>query len=94
VHHLAAAASFHGGGLYTDAPASPHTLLFRIKAHLYFGHGTEDRSMPHEAIAKLNRALAEWGGNHESEVSRRTTAGPFPTIPPTTSPKPSAPTKS
>jgi carboxymethylenebutenolidase len=65
---IAAVASFHGGDLYTDAPASPHTLLPRVKAHLYFGHGTEDRSMPQEAIEKLNRALAVWGGNYESEV--------------------------
>lgn len=63
-----AAASFHGGGLYTDAATSPHTLLSRAKAHLYFGHGTEDRSMPQEAIEKLDRALAVWGGNYESEV--------------------------
>ena len=40
---IAAAASFHGGGLYTDTPASPHTLP-RIKAHLYFGHGRGCRS--------------------------------------------------
>jgi carboxymethylenebutenolidase len=65
---VAAAASFHGGGLYTDAPGSPHTLLPRIKAHLYFGHGIEDRSMPQEAIEKLDRALAAWGGHYESEV--------------------------
>ncbi|HEX5483747.1 MAG TPA: dienelactone hydrolase family protein [Terriglobia bacterium] len=65
---IAAAASFHGGGLYTDAPASPHTLLPRVKARLYFGHAIEDRSMPQEAIEKLDRALAAWGGQHESEV--------------------------
>lgn len=65
---IAAAASFHGGGLYTDAPASPHTLLPRVKASLYFGHGIEDRSMPQPAIEKLDRALASWGGKFESEV--------------------------
>jgi len=65
---IAAAASFHGGGLYTDAPSSPHTLLPRIKADLYFGHGIEDRSMPKEAIQKLDRALAVWGGNYDSET--------------------------
>jgi carboxymethylenebutenolidase len=65
---IAAAASFHGGGLYTDAPASPHTLLPRVKARLYFGHGIEDRSMPQEAIEKLDRALAAWGGQYESEI--------------------------
>ncbi|MGH9351482.1 MAG: dienelactone hydrolase family protein, partial [Terriglobia bacterium] len=65
---VAAAASFHGGGLYTNAPASPHTLLPRVKARLYFGHGIEDRSMPQKAIEKLDRALAAWGGRYESEI--------------------------
>lgn len=65
---IAVAASFHGGGLYTEAPTSPHTLLPRVKAHLYFGHGIADRSMPPEAIAKLDRALAAWGGNYRSET--------------------------
>ncbi len=65
---IAAAASFHGGGLYTDAPASPHTLLPRVKARLYFGHGIEDRSMPQEAIEKLDGALAAWAGQYESET--------------------------
>lgn len=64
---IAAVASFHGGGLYTDAPTSPHTLLPRIKARLYFGHAIDDRSMPKEAIEKLDRALASWGGQYESE---------------------------
>ncbi len=65
---IAAVASFHGGGLYTDSPASPHTLLPRVKARLYFGHGIEDRSMPQEAIEKLDHALAAWGGQYASEV--------------------------
>jgi len=65
---IAAAASFHGGGLYTGAPASPHTLLPRVKARLYFGHGIEDRSMPQDAIENLDRALAVWGGDYESET--------------------------
>lgn len=65
---IAAAASFHGGGLYTDAPSSPHTLLPQVKARLYFGHAVDDRSMPKEAIEKLDRALAAWGGRYESEI--------------------------
>src|SRR5215472_13599488 len=65
---IAAAASFHGGGLYTDSPTSPHTLLPRVKAYLYFAHSFVDRSMPQEAIEKLNRALAAWGGNYESQT--------------------------
>lgn len=65
---IAAAASFHGGGLATDAPTSPHLLLPRIKARLYFGHAVEDRGMPPEAIERLEQALASWGGRYESEV--------------------------
>ncbi|HTU33086.1 MAG TPA: dienelactone hydrolase family protein [Candidatus Acidoferrum sp.] len=65
---IAAAASFHGGGLYKDAPTSPHTLLPRVKARLYFGHAIDDRSMPREAIEHLDRALAAWGGRYGSEV--------------------------
>ena len=65
---IAALASFHGGGLCTDSPTSPHLLLPRIKARLYFGHAFEDRSMPKEAIEKLDRALQAWGGKYESEV--------------------------
>ncbi len=65
---VGAAASFHGGGLYTDQPDSPHTLLPKVKARLYFGHAIEDRSMPAEAIAKLDGALKAWGGEFESEV--------------------------
>jgi carboxymethylenebutenolidase len=65
---IAAVASFHGGRLFTDAPTSPHLLLPRIKAELYFGHAVEDRSMPQEAIDKLNDALVAWGGEYESEV--------------------------
>ncbi len=65
---IAAAASFHGSGLFTEAPTSPHRLLARIQAQLYFGHAVQDRSMPEEAIQKLDQALAEWGGRYESDV--------------------------
>lgn len=65
---FAAVASFHGGRLITDDPVSPHTLLPRVKARLYFGHAVEDRSMPKEAIEKFDRALAAWGGQYESET--------------------------
>jgi carboxymethylenebutenolidase len=65
---VAAAASFHGGGLHNDTPASPHRVLPRIKAELYFGHAIQDQSMPAEAIKKLELALATWGGRYESET--------------------------
>lgn len=65
---MGAAASFHGAGLYTEAPSSPHQVLPRVKARLYFGHAIEDRSMPSQAIEKFEQSLADWGGRYESEV--------------------------
>ena len=65
---IAAAASFHGGSLVTDAPTSPHLVLPHVSARLYFGHATGDSAMPPEAIAKLDRALAEWNGRYENEM--------------------------
>ena len=65
---IAAAASFHGGGLVTDTDRSPHLVLPRVKARLYFGHAVEDRGMPAAAIEKLGRALKSWGGAYENET--------------------------
>jgi carboxymethylenebutenolidase len=65
---IAAAASFHGTRLFTDDPTSPHLVLPRVKARLYFAHAVEDNTMPKEAIEKFNRALEAWGGKYESEV--------------------------
>jgi carboxymethylenebutenolidase len=63
-----AAASFHGGHLYTDTPASPHALLPRVKASLYVGHAQGDRTMPAESIERFSEALSRWGGRYESEI--------------------------
>ena len=65
---VAAVASFHGGGLYTDSPTSPHLALPRIKARLYFAHADQDRSMNEESIAKFEQALVRWGGKYGSET--------------------------
>lgn len=65
---IRAAASLHGGWLFTDAPHSPHTVLPQVKARLYFGHAVEDNTMPKEAIEKLEAALAAWGGSYQSET--------------------------
>jgi carboxymethylenebutenolidase len=66
---IAAAASFHAGGLATDAPNSPHLILGPlITARLYFGHAVNDKGMPPEAIDRLNHALEAWGGKYESDV--------------------------
>lgn len=65
---VAAAASFHGGGLFTDTIDSPHLVLPRVKARLYFGHATKDQGMGAEAIEKLEWALRSRGGEYESEM--------------------------
>ena len=65
---IAAAASFHGGGLFTDTFDSPHLVLPRVKARLYFGHATNDQSMPTEAIEKFEWALRSWDGDYQSEM--------------------------
>jgi len=62
------AASFHGSGLVTAGASSPHLVLPRVRARLYFAHAENDRLMPREAIETLDRALEHWGGQHESEV--------------------------
>src|ERR1700720_1052258 len=65
---IAAAASFHGGGLFTDTFNSPHLVLPRVKARLYFGHATNDQGMSAEAIEKLEWSLQSWGGSYQSEM--------------------------
>ena len=62
------AASFHGGFLVTGAPDSPHKLLSRITARLYFGHAVEDASATPEQIATLEAALRDWHGAFQSET--------------------------
>jgi carboxymethylenebutenolidase len=39
---VGAGASFHGGGLVTDKPDSPHLLAPKIKARMYFGIASND----------------------------------------------------
>ncbi len=66
---VAAAASFHGGGLYkANDRDSPHRVLPQVKARLYFGHAEGDSSMNAEQIARFEEALAAWGGAYESET--------------------------
>lgn len=66
---VAAAASFHGGGLYkANDPGSPHLVLPQVKAQLYFGHAEGDKSMTAEDIAHFELALCDWDGDYESET--------------------------
>jgi carboxymethylenebutenolidase len=65
---IAAAASFHGGGLYKDEESSPHRVLPRVKARLYFGHASNDSSMTAGQIEMFESALEKWGGDFSSET--------------------------
>jgi carboxymethylenebutenolidase len=66
---VGAMASFHGGGLYKAGdPASPHMVLSRVKARLYFGHASEDKSMTAEDIVNFEKELEQWGGEYESKT--------------------------
>ena len=67
---VAAAASFHGGRLATDAADSPHRLADRISAELYLGHADADHSMPAEQIELLEHSLDAAGVTYGSEVYR------------------------
>lgn len=60
--------SFHGGGLVTEAPDSPHRSAEKLKAECYFGHADHDRSMTPEQITMLELALDEAGVRYRSEV--------------------------
>jgi carboxymethylenebutenolidase len=50
-------ASFHGGGLVTDKPDSPHLLVPKIKAQYYFGVAANDDASDPEAKTKLREAF-------------------------------------
>src|SRR6266403_1570163 len=53
-----AGASFHGGGLVTDQPDSPHLLAPRIKARMLFAIAASDDSRQPDAKDKLREAFA------------------------------------
>ena len=55
---VGAGASFHGGGLVTDKPDSPHLLAPKIKARMYFGIASNDDMKEPDAKDKLKEAFA------------------------------------
>jgi len=58
---IGAGASFHGGGLVTDKPDSPHLLAPKIKGRMYFGIAANDDERQPEAKDKLKEAFAAAG---------------------------------
>jgi carboxymethylenebutenolidase len=65
---IAAAASFHGGRLATDAPDSPHLLAPQIKARVYVAGAIEDAMFPDDMKARLDDALTQAGVDHTVET--------------------------
>ena len=65
---VAALAGFHGGGLVTDAPDSPHRSAGDLRGEVYFGHADQDPSMNADQIATLDKALDDAGVPHVTEV--------------------------
>jgi carboxymethylenebutenolidase len=55
---IGAGASFHGGGLVTNTPQSPHLLAPKIKARMYFGVASNDDKAQPEAKDTLREAFA------------------------------------
>lgn len=60
--------SLHGGNLASTQEQSPHLLLPRVRARLYFGHADHDGSMPLEQIHRLEGMLLECGNNYEMDT--------------------------
>ena len=56
-NRVGAGASFHGGGLVTDTPTSPHLLAPKIKARMYFGVAANDDMRQPDAKTKLKEAF-------------------------------------
>lgn len=65
---VAACGGFHGGGLATPEPDSPHAGLATARAEFCFGHADQDGSMPPEAVAELGETLERYGLVASNEV--------------------------
>lgn len=65
---FAAAASFHGGNLATDAPTSPHRGASSIIAEVYVAAAADDASYPPAMAVRLETALTAAGVTWGSET--------------------------
>jgi len=72
---IGAGASFHGGGLVTDKPDSPHLLAPKIKARMYIGIAASDDARQPDAKDKLKEAFASANVAAEVEVYAGTQHG-------------------
>ena len=65
---IGAAASFHGGGLVTDSPDSPHLLVPKIRARYLFAIAENDDERQPEAKNVLRETFAKADLPAEIEV--------------------------
>jgi carboxymethylenebutenolidase len=65
---VAAAASFHGGGLVTDSEDSPHLRAEDIQAVVYVAGAENDGSFSAEHAEQLEKALTAAGVDHKIET--------------------------
>ncbi len=65
---IGAGASFHGGGLVTQAPDSPHTLIPKMKARVYVAVASNDDARQPDAKDVLKAAFASAKVPGEVEV--------------------------
>jgi len=74
-NRVGAGASFHGGGLVTDKPDSPHLLVQKIKARYLFAIAENDDAKQPEAKTVLQEAFAKANLPAEIEVYKGTLHG-------------------
>lgn len=67
---IAAAGAFHGGGLATDAPNSPHLLAPQMKAKLLVAGADEDAGFDDAQMERLDKALKDAGVDAEVTIYR------------------------
>jgi carboxymethylenebutenolidase len=72
---IGAAASFHGGGLVTDQPDSPHRLIPDMKAHFLIAIAASDDAKAPTVKTSLREAFAQAGLPAEIEVYAGTSHG-------------------
>jgi carboxymethylenebutenolidase len=65
---VGAVGGFHGGGLVTDAPDSPHRSLATLRAGVLLRHADHDASMPPEAMATLAETARAHGVDLDQDV--------------------------
>ena len=68
---LGAGGSFHGGGLVTDKPDSPHLLAPKIKAKMYFGIANRQR----DAGSRDGGVSRQLGAGHRRRADEPAGAG-------------------